>query len=103
MRKCQWGESALDTALGHLQAAGAGQLVTVIQLRTLPFLSDRGRNQQSARQRGNILGQNNKHPMLVPATNSPPGAPGLHSHCFGYSVNEKMFKYLLSALEYRNI
>ena len=23
MRKCQWGESALDTALGHLQAAGS--------------------------------------------------------------------------------
>ena len=42
--------------MGHLQAAGAGQLVTVIQLRTLPFLRLRGRNQQ----RGNILGQNNK-------------------------------------------
>ena len=28
--------------MGHLQAAGAGQLVTVIQLRTLPFLSSEG-------------------------------------------------------------
>ena len=47
MRKCQWGESALDTALGHLQAAGSLLLLSSsAQDITLPQAPAGRRNQQ---------------------------------------------------------